>query len=833
MLFVILVGLLILLYYSPPVEGFLSRAGLQEGGEQNYNDFGRIQNPASSFTTADVQPSVSQATPRPTSTTSNLMTLDQNTMNVKAQHQNSILRDISVCEALDVNCGNISANCGMCIKDGVSSKGLKHKGGMYITTADKQRAVDLANGGPVSYRPSIGTCDPENFVIDSSSCSAAINRLQCSSMTTLDETKLCGKCGTSPTFVYMGEVRPAFNAILKVSNPGTNGPMTIIYKKRTIKLEASTQSGIDIQSVFLQGIRENDSIEISINGMPLYWCAWLEWLGRVVVANIKGSVSLDPNVYEVGTKTSPFITALYTSTSMAQIPSNVIWYTHNNNIPGIPISATYGDKDVLSIIRSKANDTNLIQVPEDFGTKSGSGISILEATYGKNCGVPVGNRTDLFKQKADGLQTLNFSYDYGSTGGDPAWGCAKNLDIKYTCNKETTVRSFGVPPEAGVGGKVELSCPASDSPTSYLSLRLDDGSDYTIADGSTVPNSLRNSVTFSIQCPATLKDPYYSIDGPNCANTPIYTTTDALSRSGLNVCADVSGTNCLRSLLLQAGGSTNGRLFKTALSTIYGSGRTDISGITTWLNSRYSAAIAGNDAASMDMFGISTADPCANKPYSEACLQATWIHAGCNAGGSLYPNTSKNVMLARSKGAISDISGFYRGIKSATLDRTDSSKWTTAMEQCTGTKYDTDAAASKTCKTDYEKCVTAVENTGFIPRVTWGSTPADTRALGDKCDRLLCPYFENVRTGKFTGYEAEKNYCDSIDINKSNYNKCVTAVETTGFVPRITWGSTPDDTRALGAECDRLLCPYFKNVKLTKFTGYEAEKNYCDSIGQG
>ena len=92
----------------------------------------------------------------------------------------------------------------------------------------------------------------------------------------------------------------------------------------------------------------------------------------------------------------------------------------------------------------------------------------------------------------------------------------------------------------------------------------------------------------------------------------------------------------------------------------------------------------------------------------------------------------------------------------------------------------------------------------------------------------MCPYFENVRPGKFTGgYEKQEAYCSKI-------KKCITAVETTGFIPRVTWGTTPRDVIANpGGECDRLLCPYFKNVRPTKFAGYEAEQGFCNSIGQG
>jgi hypothetical protein len=39
----------------------------------------------------------------------------------------------------------------------------------------------------------------------------------------------------------------------------------------------------------------------------------------------------------------------------------------------------------------------------------------------------------------------------------------------------------------------------------------------------------------------------------------------------------------------------------------------------------------------------------------------------------------------------------------------------------------------------YDECVAAVENTGFIPKVTWGSTPENKR--DGTCDQKLCDYW--------------------------------------------------------------------------------------------
>jgi hypothetical protein len=60
--------------------------------------------------------------------------------------------------------------------------------------------------------------------------------------------------------------------------------------------------------------------------------------------------------------------------------------------------------------------------------------------------------------------------------------------------------------------------------------------------------------------------------------------------------------------------------------------------------------------------------------------------------------------------------------------------------------------------------------------------------------------------------------------------KCIRAVETYGFIPRITWNNTPGEDRQ--AICDDLLCPYFK-TKHGSYDGfpgkYGAERDYCRS----
>jgi hypothetical protein len=86
---------------------------------------------------------------------------------------------------------------------------------------------------------------------------------------------------------------------------------------------------------------------------------------------------------------------------------------------------------------------------ERFGTNSTSGINIVSASYGSNVDpAQVGNRTTVFQGLANGKQAFNTTFDYTATGGDPVPGRAKDLQITYTCNGESAIKSVSLSAEA-------------------------------------------------------------------------------------------------------------------------------------------------------------------------------------------------------------------------------------------------------------------------------------------------------------------------------------------------------------------------------------------------
>lgn len=84
-------------------------------------------------------------------------------------------------------------------------------------------------------------------------------------------------------------------------------------------------------------------------------------------------------------------------------------------------------------------------------------ITVLSATYGLNCGAPLGNQTSTLAAYCNGVNKCSYAIDYRRIG-DPAVNCAKTYEVTYVCTGSSTPRSAYVPPEAGFGSVVQLDC---------------------------------------------------------------------------------------------------------------------------------------------------------------------------------------------------------------------------------------------------------------------------------------------------------------------------------------------------------------------------------------
>src|SRR5262249_54238508 len=88
------------------------------------------------------------------------------------------------------------------------------------------------------------------------------------------------------------------------------------------------------------------------------------------------------------------------------------------------------------------------------------GILVVSATYGGNCGAPLGNASDDVALTCDGRNECTFIVDVKQLG-DPANGCGKDFVVTYRCFPSRRKSEDRVPPEAGLGSKLTLSCTTS------------------------------------------------------------------------------------------------------------------------------------------------------------------------------------------------------------------------------------------------------------------------------------------------------------------------------------------------------------------------------------
>lgn len=88
-----------------------------------------------------------------------------------------------------------------------------------------------------------------------------------------------------------------------------------------------------------------------------------------------------------------------------------------------------------------------------------SGIDVISASYGQNCGASYGNVTAHLASACEGKAVCEYVVDVNVLG-DPAYGCAKNYIAEWRCLEDGSRASVTVTPEAGNGKKAVLRCPA-------------------------------------------------------------------------------------------------------------------------------------------------------------------------------------------------------------------------------------------------------------------------------------------------------------------------------------------------------------------------------------
>jgi hypothetical protein len=84
-------------------------------------------------------------------------------------------------------------------------------------------------------------------------------------------------------------------------------------------------------------------------------------------------------------------------------------------------------------------------------------ITVLSATYGLNCGAPMGNQTSTLASYCNNTNSCSYSIDYRRIG-DPVPNCAKTYEVRYLCTGSSQARQAYAPPEAGFGSVIQLTC---------------------------------------------------------------------------------------------------------------------------------------------------------------------------------------------------------------------------------------------------------------------------------------------------------------------------------------------------------------------------------------
>jgi len=130
------------------------------------------------------------------------------------------------------------------------------------------------------------------------------------------------------------------------------------------------------------------------------------------------------------------------------------------------ISLSPGTNDIVLQSEGPLKLQRFLVIPQIVPERPAQGIVIASATYGGNCGAPVGNATGDLVLSCAAKSQCEYSVDVRQLG-DPANGCAKNFAVSYFCPSETTKRHEELAGEAGLGKIVNLRCaPASSGPLS-------------------------------------------------------------------------------------------------------------------------------------------------------------------------------------------------------------------------------------------------------------------------------------------------------------------------------------------------------------------------------
>lgn len=693
-----------------PQTAVAQRQLLQIEGERRYNDVARLQSTLALLPESQIEGALQQTVPVATNHAPSLLSMlgmkghaglddGSNKAGLGVEQTGVVQQKINFCESIAaVNCDMLNdprmAECGFCHRDGVDSKGKGHRGGMYISSDDQIRANEISNaagGTPAQYKPTVGTCAPQNFTLMSENCQARELQLQCQAAGAPTANNACGQCyGGTPSsatgLLFMGGKPLTYQAYLHVSHPGGQGLGLVVTNTTanwTLSLPRSDETSLAM-SVLPMPLTEGDQLVITLNGPPRVWAAWLSnkptWdpsdtSARIVSLDI-GITNMTPaGALEIAgdANSGPVVSVFGGSAPSA--PRTVLWYIRRDEVlNGMMTSAWYG-------------------------------TTLPTATN------PIGmDVTDLVKQAGGDIAVSN-----SWAGNDPDYGVMKTMYINFDNGYN-------------IQATENMTIPAA---------------------------MFMRPVILNVTVPATLMDPPISDDKLDCPSGPIVATEIGAGLFGSHSCFKADGSfnptqYCLQELFQSAGGSQQGSMWPNTDANVQAILQTtgtkvgkdptavtldDVMATLNYLGSiaNYGTDPAGNDpgfqvykGACQYMLGFVPLNPCqgptaASGPHSPECLDYLYRtsgdpsldgisvdptslpYASCTQSGTVAPLNPDgsvnqgNVSMANQYGAIANIRAMYQSIFNQAQDSSDFYKQAPAMQQCHGVTLEAPVTPPDAC----------------------------------------------------------------------------------------------------------------------------------------
>jgi len=675
------------------------RQQLQYEGERRYNDLALLQPEDPSAPENIIRDSLQQVFPVPSSSDSrqSLIPIDlykaaddgSNKIGPTLEQTGVLAKKIELCERIShMDCEKLGdpayIECGICHKDGINSKGKKSRGGMYISAEDQIRANEMAaaNGTSVAYTPTFGSCDPKDFTMRREACSAKRDTENCANQIP-SAGNSCGKCIETQNMVFMGAKPSEFDAILHVSHSGFY--LNSLFVRHTSVVAGSTPEDILIPNSLQSGgasrsplvpstiamtLREGDTIDIGVYGMPQIWCAWLSSADgtRTVGINIGVDEIYPKNgIVPLGDTQSVKVNAFFSKVPgweayKQTVPPTVLWYTRRNDI--VPPAIVQADAII------KTDDTITSQ-----DITSGMYIMVMRS---ENKKIVLSGANMTFLPKGTGRITAKL--DNGSS---------KASIIKDNAMILTNVQVGAV--------ALRVTVPATLTEPHYdIDLEL---------------------------CPS---GPMIltGIGVGKMDNNPCFDRKGKFQQT----------KECVQQLFSSAGGTEKGTLYPTVEGFASAKALVvdnNFSKTVDNLNNLGSIAMYGTDNngaptgfakqkdAALQMLGVNMTNPCDGpSPYSNECLNYLWKTSGqttpdnivdptkidslpysyCTANGEAAPlKSQENVDIANEYETVSSIRQYYNSLFMRSHDDSDFDVQAAAMKQCYGVTLKAPELGKLTC----------------------------------------------------------------------------------------------------------------------------------------